>query len=373
MQIPRVAKFKIKKSGIDYVLVFLVLLLVVFGIIMVHSASKAGAEITYNDAFFFTKKQIVGAIIGFVGMVIFYFINHQKLNKFKWPIIIVSIILLALVFVPKIGVENYGAKRWLNLGITTIQPSEIAKFAFIIFAASSLAKNYNKVKTFKGILPVAILGAIICALIIVEPNMSITMCVGLTVIIMLVLGGVSAKHFLMFFIPALALVPLLIIVEPYRMQRFMAFLDPWKNPQGEGFQLVQSLYSLGSGGLFGRGLGASRQKYLFLPFAESDFIFSIIGEELGFVGCLCLIILYALIIWRITKIALNAKDRFGCLLASGIASILAIQVIINIAVVSGSIPPTGLPLPFISAGSTSLVVFMSAIGVVLNISKQSKI
>ena len=343
-----------------------------FGVLMVHSASCVGAEITYGDAFFFTKKQIIGAIVGLGGLIFFSLVNYNALQKLKWPIIIVSLVLLALVFVPGIGVENYGAKRWLNLGITTIQPSEIAKFAFIIFSASTLAKNYNKVKTFLGILPVAIVGAIICALIILEPNMSITMCVGLTVIIMLVLGGVSLKHFLLFFIPALALVPLLIIVEPYRMQRFMAFLDPWKNPQGEGFQLVQSLYSLGGGGLFGRGLGASRQKYLFLPFAESDFIFSIIGEELGFFGCFCLILLYVLIIWRITKIAIKAKDRFGCLLASGIASLIAIQTIINIAVVTGSIPPTGLPLPFISAGSTSLVVFMSAVGILLNIHKQSK-
>ena len=360
------------KDKTDFVLVALVIFVVAFGVLMVHSASCAGAEITYGDAFFFTKKQIIGAIVGLWGLIVFSLINYNALQKLKWPIIIVSLVLLGLVFLPGIGVENYGAKRWLSLGFTTIQPSEIAKFSFIIFAASTLAKNYNKVKTFLGILPVAILGAIICALIIVEPNMSITMCVGLTTIVMLVVGGVSLKHFLLFFIPALALVPLLIIVEPYRMQRFMAFLNPWKNPHGEGFQLVQSLYSLGGGGLFGRGIGASRQKYLFLPFAESDFIFSIIGEELGFVGCLCLIILYALIIWRIIKIALSARDRFGCFLSAGIASILAIQVIINIAVVSGSIPPTGLPLPFISAGSTSLVVFMSAIGVVLNISKQSK-
>ena len=359
------------KSKTDFVLVALVIFVVAFGVLMVHSASCAGAEITYGDAFFFTKKQIVGAIVGLGGLIAFSLINYNALQKLKWPIIIVSLVLLGLVFLPGIGVENYGARRWISLGFTTIQPSEIAKFAFIIFAASTLAKNYNKVKTFLGILPVAILGAIICALIIVEPNMSITMCVGLTTIVMLVVGGVSLKHFLLFFIPALALVPILIIVEPYRMQRFMAFLDPWKNPQGEGFQLVQSLYSLGGGGLFGRGIGASRQKYLFLPFAESDFIFSIIGEELGFVGCLCLIIFYALIIWRIIKIALSARDRFGCLLASGIASILAIQVIINIAVVTGSIPPTGLPLPFISAGSTSLVVFMSAVGVVLNVNKQS--
>ena len=172
-------------------------------------------------------------------------------------------------------------------------------------------------------------------------------------------------------ITAICLVPLLIVIEPYRLKRLVAFLDPWSSAQGEGFQLVESLYSLGAGGFFGVGYGNSRQKYLFLPFAESDFIFSIIGEELGFAGCLFVIIVFVIIVVQAIKIALRAKDRFGCLLASGIASVIAVQVIINIAVVTGSIPPTGLPLPFISAGSTSLVVFMSAIGILLNINKNS--
>ena len=356
---------------IDYILLFACLILVVFGVFMVHSASSVSAELRYGNEYFFVKKQIIGAVIGLICCIGLYFVDYHFLHKIKWVALVVSVIMLALVFVPKIGVENYGAKRWLNLGITTIQPSEIAKFAFIIFSASVLSKNYNKVKTLKGIIPVVFAGCLICGLIIMEPNMSITMCVGLTMIVMLFVGGVSVKHFLLFAIPAMALVPLLIVIEPYRLKRLVAFLDPWSSAQGEGFQLVESLYSLGAGGFFGVGYGNSRQKYLFLPFAESDFIFSIIGEELGFIGCLFVIIMFLIIIIHAIKIALRATDRFGCLLASGIATVIAVQFIINVAVVTGSIPPTGLPLPFISAGSTSLVVFMSAIGILLNINRQS--
>ena len=361
-----------KKTKFDYILLACVILLVVFGILMVYSASYYSAELTYGNKMFFAKKQIVGAIIGIVALIFMSFINYQFLQKLKWPAIIISIILLIAVFIPGLGVTNYGATRWINLGITTIQPSEIAKFGFVIFASSILAKNYNKVKKFTGILPVLIAGGLTCALIILEPNMSITICVALTMIIMLIVGGASFKHFLLIGVPMVALAVLLILIEPYRLKRLLAFIDPWSSAQAEGFQLVQSLYAVGSGGWFGVGLFNSRQKYLFLPFAESDFIFSIIAEEFGFVGCLLICAVYLVVILRGIKIAKNAIDRFGCYLATGIVAIIAIQLLMNIAVVTGMVPPTGLPLPFISAGSTSLVVFMSAIGVLLNINRQSK-
>jgi len=361
-----------KKPKFDYFLFFAVLLLVVFGVVMVYSASYYAAEITYGNSFFFAKKQIIGAVFGLVGMIVFSFVDYNIFKKIRWLIFVVSIVLLVLVFVPVIGVTNYGATRWLNLGLTTIQPSEIAKFAFVMFSAWYLSKNYEKVKTFAGILPVILAGGLMCTLIILEPNMSITICVALSMIVMLVVGGARLKHFVLILVPMLALAVLLVIIAPYRMRRLLAFLNPWQSAQAEGFQLVQSLYAVGSGGWFGVGLFNSRQKYLFLPFAESDFIFSIFAEEFGFVGCLLLIGVYLFVILRGIKIAKEAKDRFGCYLATGITTIIAVQVIMNIAVVTGSIPPTGLPLPFISAGSTSLVVFMSAIGVVLNINKQSK-
>ena len=370
----KIAKFEIKKQKgirIDFLLVFCVLFLVGFGILMVYSASFYQAELTYSNKYFFMKKQIIGAFIGLAGMIAMYFVDYEKLKKLKWVSIVLSAVLLVLVFIPHIGVRVYGAKRWINLGFFTLQPSEIAKFGFVLFAASSLAKANREVKSFKGILPTILAGCLMCLLIIMEPNMSITICVGVTMISMLFVGGASLKHFLLMLIPIVLLVPVLIIIEPYRLRRLIAFLDPFASAGSEGFQLVQSLYGISSGGLFGVGLFNSRQKYLFLPFSESDFIFSIIAEEFGLVGCFVIMAIFLVIVIRGMKISLNAPTRFGTYLASGIVSVIAVQMLVNIAVVSGSIPPTGVPLPFISAGSTSLVVFMSAIGILLNIDKQT--
>lgn len=369
----KVIKMQVKrKNSIDFCLLFTMLILVAIGAVFVYSASSYSASLQLKDSFYYLKKQIIGIVLGLISCVAFSFIDYKKLEKTKYVLAILSIVLLVLVFIPKIGTSKYGARRWINLGFFTVQPSEIAKFALIIFAAGYMSKNATKVRTFRGVLPVILLGIVFCGLIIMEPNMSITMCMGLLLLFMLYIGGASFKHLLMLIIPLIVAVPLLIVVEPYRMKRLLAFLDPWAEASSTGYQLVQSLYALGSGGLFGVGLFNSRQKYLFLPFAESDFIFSIIGEELGFLGCVLVLILFVILIYRIIKIACNASTRFGSLLASGIASIIGIQVLLNVAVVTGSIPPTGLPLPFMSAGSTSLLVFMSAIGVVLNIDRQNR-
>lgn len=347
--------------------------LAIFGCIMVYSASSYIANYRYSNPYFYLTKQIVGAVLGIIAMFVCTFVNYQKLKKLKWWVVIISAILLALVFIPGIGVENYGAKRWLNLGLFTIQPSEFAKFALVLFSAAYLSDNYEKIGKFKTLLPVLGVGLGFCLLVILEPNMSITMCIGFIMLFMLFVGGTKMKHFVWLGIPAACAVPALIIVEPYRVQRFMAFLNPWASPQAEGFQLIQSLYSLGSGGLFGVGLGNSRQKYMFLPFSESDFIFSIIGEELGLFGTILTLIVFAVLIYLLISVARNAKDRFGALLVLGVASVIAIQVILNVCVVSGLIPPTGLPLPFISAGSTSLIVFMAAVGLCLNVARQSRV
>ena len=366
-------KFFKKWDRTTIVVFSLVLFLAVFGCIMVYSASSYMAEVRYGNEFHFLFKQIIGVVLGTLGMLFFTFFPYEKLKKFKWPIVILSAVLLALVFIPGIGIENYGARRWVNLFVISFQPSEIAKFALVIFAAVHLSKNYDKVKKLKGLLPVLAVGAIFALLIILEPNMSITMCVVFILVLMLFVGGISFKHFAMLAVPVALLVPLLIIVEPYRLLRLMAFVDPWASPQGEGFQLIQSLYSLGGGGWFGVGLFASRQKYLFLPFSESDFIFSIIGEELGFIGAGVVLLIFLVLIILLIKIGLNAKDRLGTLLSVGIAGVIGIQTLLNIAVVTGSIPPTGLPLPFISAGSTSVLVFMSAVGIALNVHRRSKV
>ncbi len=349
----------------------LVLILVIFGCIMVYSASFYSAEYHYGNKYFFLIKQIMGVGMGICAMVFFALFDYHLLKKYKWWIYGITMVLLALVFIPGIGVESYGAKRWISILGFSIQPSEIAKFALVIFAASYLSENHEKVKTLKGLLPVLLVAGSLCVMIILEPSMSVTMCVAFVTLFMLIIGGMSKKHTIMFSVPAAGFVPLLIFLEPYRLKRLMAFLDPWASPQGEGFQLIQSLYSLGSGGWFGVGLFNSRQKYLFLPFAESDFILSIIGEEVGYIGTILLMAVFFALVYLLIKVALNAKDRFGAMLASGVAFIIGVQTLLNIAVVTGSIPPTGLPLPFISSGGTSVMVFMAGIGICLNILKQS--
>ena len=296
-----------KKKG-DYSLLILVTLLSLIGTVFIYSASNYSAKATYDDSFFFVKKQILGIVIGFFTMLGACFFDYNKLKKFCIPISIVSFVTLALVFIPGIGVENYGARRWLNLGAVTLQPSEISKFALILFCATYFSKNPEKTKTFLGILPVLAFGLATCALIILEPNMSITVCVVLLMLTMLFCAGMKIKLFLVLVLPAIILGVILIIAEPYRLKRLSAFLNPWSSPKGEGYQLLQSLYALGSGGWFGVGLFNSRQKYAFLPFAESDFIFAIIGEELGFVVSAIILIIYLIIIINFRNCITNFKE-----------------------------------------------------------------
>lgn len=364
--------FKSKCHKDIIIIAVVVIALASFGCLMVYSASYYSAEYHYGNQYFFLFKQIMGVVMGIVAMVAFTFIDYHLLSKFKWWIMAFTLVLLCLVFVPGLGMESYGAKRWVSILGFSIQPSEIAKFALVIFTASYMSENHEKVKTLKGLLPVLAVGGVMCVLIMLEPSMSVTMCIAFVTLFMLIIGGMSKKHTLMFSIPMGAMVPLLVVLEPYRMKRLMAFIDPWASPQGEGFQLIQSLYSLGDGGLFGVGIFNSRQKYLFLPFAESDFILSIIGEEIGFVGTTLLLLAFLFLAYKLIKIGLGAKDRFGAMLASGVGFIIAVQTLLNVAVVTGSIPPTGLPLPFISSGGTSVMVFMAGIGICLNVLRQSR-
>lgn len=359
---------KEKKAG-DIPLLICVFLMVAFGCVMIYSASSYVGEVQYGDKLFFVKKQLIGVAVGAVAFFAVQFLPYQKLIKLKIPAVIVAVVLLVLVFVPGVGVTNYGATRWIGFGSFTLQPSEIAKYAFVIFTASYFSKNYEKVKTFTGVLPVLAVGVAFCLLIIAEPNMSITMCVGLLMLAMIFLSGTNFKTFAIILIPFVIAVPVLILLEPYRLQRLSAFIDPWASPKGDGYQLIQSLYALGNGGLFGVGLFNSTQKYRFLPFAESDFIMSVMGEELGFFGLAVFFAVSGFIVWRGFKIATACKDRFGFLLSAGITLVYGIQVIINALVVSGTIPPTGLPLPLISSGNTSLIITMTSMGVLYSVSR----
>ena len=356
----------------DLLFLAAVLLLAAYGVVCVYSASSYNAEVQYGDSLFFFRKQLIGFLIGVAAMVGISFLHYEKFSKFGLPALIVSVVLLALVFIPGLGKSNYGATRWIGIGSFTIQPSEIAKLGFVLFAAGYFAKDPARMRTLKGSLPVIGAGLAVCVLIMLEPNMSVTMCVGAIMIGMLFLAGISKKALAAICIPVLLAVPALILMEPYRLQRLSAFMDPWASPKEEGYQLIQSLYGLSNGNLFGVGLFHSRQKYRFLPFAESDFILSVIAEETGFFGVLALFLLIGLIVWRGFRIAARCGNFYGFLLAGGITLAFAVQCALNALVVSGCIPPTGLPLPLVSAGNTSLIVTMAGMGIVYGVSRHTQ-
>lgn len=359
-----------KRKGDKWLLV-LVVLVALFGVLMIYSASRYTAEKDLNNKYFYAGKQLIGFFVGLLFMVFTSVFDCKKYIKVYIVFLVVSVIALILVFIPKIGQESYGAKRWIKLGSLTIQPSEFAKFSFVLFTATYFGKKPQRATSFLGVLPVLVVGGVFCSLIMLEPNMSITVCFAFLIVIMIYLAGMKKKFFVFIAIPLILLIPLLIIVEPYRMKRLSAFINPWKTPKGEGYQLIQSLYALGSGGWFGVGLFNSRQKYKFLPFSESDFILSVIGEEFGFIGVVLLYVMLFIIIIKGIKIAGKSKDFYSFLLSSGIVCVFFIQVVVNALVVTGSIPPTGLPLPLISCGNTSLIVFMGAFGVLYNLSKKN--
>ena len=348
-----------------------VLALAAYGLVCVYSASSYNAQVQYGDAFYFLKKQVIGFVLGLAAMIGISFLPYEKLKKTGIPALAVSLVLLALVFVPGLGKSNYGATRWIGFGSFTIQPSELAKYGFVLFTAGYFAKNPARMRTLKGVLPVLGAGLAVCVLIMLEPNMSVTMCVGAIMVGMIFLSGASWKTIAAICIPVLFAVPVLILAEPYRLQRLSAFVNPWASPKEEGYQLIQSLYALGNGNLFGVGLFRSRQKFRFLPFSESDFILSVIGEETGFFGVLALFVLIGFVVWRGFRIARNCGNFYGYMLVSGIMLAFAVQSALNALVVSGCIPPTGLPLPLISAGNTSLVVTMCGMGIVYGVSRHN--
>lgn len=356
-----------KKRG-DILLLIAVAVLSLVGLTAVYSASRYNCEATYGNEYYSAQKHLVGLLLGYGAAIFTAVFDYRKYRKTGIWLMFVSLVLLALVFTP-LGFENYGAKRWIRVGGITVQPSEIAKFSFIVFVAGYFAKDPSRPKKLLTVLPVLLAGGAICLMIILEPNMSITVCFGLLMLTLLFVAGTKTSVFLCILLPLAACVPLLIVAEPYRLQRLSAFLDPWKSPKGEGYQLLQSLYALGSGGWFGVGLFNSRQKFRFLPFSESDFILAVIGEETGFIGLVALFALISFIVWRGIKIAVNCKDFFGYMLSVGVVGIFGIQSLVNALVVTGSIPPTGLPLPLVSAGNTSVIVFCAMFGVLYNVSK----
>ncbi len=364
----------LKKSTPDFILILVTLTLLAIGLIMVYSASAVWANYKFNDSFFFAKRQLLFAGLGFAAMFLMMNIDYWSWRKWAKPLLIVCFILLLVVLIPGIGVERNGSRSWIGVGAFSIQPSEFIKLALIAFLAKFLSEKQRYITTVKkGLGPSLALVFLAFGLIMMQPDLGTgTVMVG-TCIVMLFIAGARIFHFAVLGFIGLAGFVGLILSAPYRMARITSFLDPWKDPLNSGFQIIQSLYAIGPGGLFGLGLGESRQKFFYLPEPQTDFIFAILSEELGFIGGSLVILLFALLLWRGIKIALGAPDLYGSFLAVGIISMIAIQVMINIGVVTGLMPVTGITLPFLSYGGSSLTIMLMAVGVLLNISRYARV
>ncbi len=356
------------KQKIDYIFLFAVLALSAIGMTMVFSASPTMA-LKYGDSYYFIKRQIFYLLLGFSALYFALRIKLDDLKKWAGPIFIISILLLLLVYIPGVGRKISGASRWIDLGILSFQPSELIKFTMVLFLANLLSGLGEKVKDLmRGLFPILLLIGLVLAIIIAQPDLGTAIAIGAAAFIMLFAAGANSIHLLSLAWTGALGVLILSLTSPYRMHRLLAFIDPWKDPQGIGFQVIQSLLAVGSGGFMGLGLGASRQKFFYLPQQFTDFIFAILCEELGFIGGTGVVILFAIFAARGIRIALKAGDDFSFLLAAGLTSWLSLQAMINIMVVLGMLPTTGIPLPFISYGGTAAIINLFTVGILLNIS-----
>jgi len=358
-----------KKKTADLTIFLAVIGLLSIGIVMVFSSSAVVAYARFNDSYYFLKKQLLWGFCGLMAMFFTMKADYRGWRKWSKPFFIVSAVLLVLVLIPGIGTVINGARRWISVGFQ-FQPSEICKLAIVLFMADWLAKKPEQITKFTtGLLPALAVLGVVFLLIMKEPDMGTGLVIGGTVMIMIFVAGARVGHLAGLMSLVIPGITYLIYTEPYRAKRLFAFIDPWKDPLDTGFHIIQSLFALGSGGLFGLGLGRSRQKFFYLPENHTDFIFAILGEELGFIGAATVLCLFFLFAWRGYRTAVIAPDMFGSLVAVGITSLITLQALINIGVVTSSIPVTGITLPFISFGGTSLIFLLSGVGILLNISK----
>lgn len=362
-----------KLGRVDLPLFLTVLTLLGIGLVMVYSASSVEALVSYHDPTYFLKRQIMWSLVGLAAMFVAARIDYWKWARYAWPILAITMFLLLAVLVPHIGRDVNGARRWLGFGSLTFQPSEMSKISLVILFAATLTQTRFRADRFKeGVIPHLVALGIVCALIIKEPDLGTALALAGTVVTMMWVAGTPTAQLGGLAGVGLPLVLGLIMTSSYRRARFFAFLDPQKDPQGSGYHIIQSLYALGSGGLFGVGLGGSALKYFYLPEQHTDFIFAIIGEELGLIGTVSILLLFFLFAWRGLRIAMTAPDRFGAVLATGITCMIILQAFINMAVVTASVPITGIPLPFLSYGGSSLVFALAGVGILLNISKHCR-
>ena len=357
------------------VIMYLVTTLLVIGVIMIYSTSSARVADSAHLMNTTFLRHVMWVAIAIIGMLIMMRIDYHYLQKYRTAIFIAALAGLVVVLIPEIGTVTYGARRWIRFGnYFGYQPSEFAKLAMIIFMSGYIAKNREKMSTFvRGfVIPIILIG-IVSLLILKEPDFGTAMFISTISFILIMTGGTRIVYVIFTIIASVPhIYQIMHNIPTYRHNRLLAFLDPWKDPTGIGYQIIQSWIALGSGGIAGLGMGESRQKLFFLPMSDNDFVFSIIGEEFGFVGTTSIIVMFALLTWQGIRVCKAAQDPFGFFLSLSITVSLALQAALNIAVVTGSIPTKGLPLPFISTGGSSILLSMLGIGILLNIAKQSE-
>jgi cell division protein FtsW len=357
-------------KGYDWGIISAVIFLSAMGVLMVYSTSSVFALEKFGDSTYFLKRHAIYLSIGFVSMIILMKLNYSILRGLVYPAYIIGLVILALVLIPGISREIGGARRWINLGMWSFQPAEIAKFLLVFYLSYSLMKKKEKMDTFLiGFVSHLIIAGAYITLILLEPDFGMSAILLVVLFAMLFIGGVNIRYLALSSFIAVIFLVLAVMTEGYRMNRIITFLNPWKDPLGSGYQAVQSFTAFGLGGIQGTGLGDSTQKLLFLPEAHTDFIFSIIGEELGLIGVLLIIIGFGFLMVRGLKVAIRAPDLFGCYLVFGCILLVTLQAGVNMAVAVGLFPTKGLTLPFISYGGTSLVSSLSAMGIVLSVSR----
>jgi len=361
------------RFSVDYILMLATLLLLVIGVVMVYSASAVVAFHDYGDSYYYLKRQILFAILGVAAMVATMNLDYHLWKKIAVKGVIAGFLLLLAVLIPGVGVVRGGARSWLGIGSFGIQPAEFIKIVLIIYLAKMLSAEKSHITLFfKGLLPPLLIVGAAFGLIMLQPDLGTGVVIlGASLLIIYVCGARVIHLGFLGFVGMLGFGGL-IATAPYRLLRITGFLNPWKDPLGAGYQIIQSLYAIGPGGLVGLGLGQSRQKFSYLPEPQTDFIFSIVSEELGFIGGCFVLGLFLILVWRGIRTAISAPDKFGSLLAAGIVGMIAIQVIINIGVVIGLMPVTGITLPLISSGGSSLTLMLTAIGILLNISRYAR-
>lgn len=360
----------VKKRAPDYWLALAVIALAGLGLVMVYSASAIVAQDRFGDSSFFFKRQAVWVLLGTAAAMIAQRIHYEQLRRVTPLFVLITLVVLTLVLIPGIGRIAGGARRWLTIGPASFQPAEAAKMAMALYMARFLTARTADVQGLqRGVLPPVLLAGLMLGLIVLQPDMGSAILVGLVMAAMLFVGGARLLHLLGLSLAGAPILAVAVLGEEYRRRRILAFLDPWADPQGMGFHIIQSLLALGSGGIFGVGLGASRQKYFYLPERHTDFIFAIVGEELGLIGTASVLLLFALFAYRGFRIARAAPTRYAGLLASGITAMVLLQAVVNIGVTTGMLPITGVPLPFLSFGGSSLVFTMIGVGMLLNISQ----